>query len=532
LDHLVPFFHEKESQMQGKTLLYVFLALMIGMAACAPLKSMAVQVPEPDYWPTEGWQSSTPEAQGMDSAQLANMLEDIASKETNIYSVLVIRNGYLVTEAYFHPYTRDTKMHIQSVTKSVISILVGRAISDGLIKSADEKLVDFYQNRVFENQNQEKDAILLKHLLSMSSGLACSEILSSGPQMEQSSGWVQFVLDSSLANKPGKVFGYCNGNAHLLSAILEKGTGMSTREYANQVLFEPLGIPTVGESDWAGDPQNITNGGWGLHLRPIDMAKLGFLYLNQGQWDGQQIVPAEWVAESITQHIQKDDGNGYGYLWTVYPESDHYAALGLGGQQIHVYPSRNLIVVVTAALEAFAGTPAIDSMLNDYILPSIQSEDTLAENSNSFARLHESIETAANPGQFVPPLPAIALDISGSTYTFEKNNPLGWDHLEFAFREGAPTAHLQLQDFPVLEIGLDNIYRLSTGEAIGELFLRGRWRDEQTFVIDYPYPPYGPPLLGELGETEYRFKFSGDQLEVTVEELIFGGEPLSIKGSR
>jgi CubicO group peptidase (beta-lactamase class C family) len=518
--------------MKGKTLLCFFLALMTGIAACAPSKSVSVQVPEPEYWPTEGWKSSTPEAQGMDSAQLADMLEDIASQETNIYSLLVIRNGYLVAEAYFPPYTRNTKMHIQSVTKSVISILVGKAISDGFIKSTDEKLVDFYPNRVFENKNEEKDAIQLEHLLSMSSGLACSEILSSGPQMEQSSDWVQFVLDSPLENEPGKVFGYCNGNPHLLASILEKSTGMSAREYANQVLFEPLGIPSVAESDWAGDPQKITNGGWGLHLRPIDMAKLGFLYLNHGQWNGQQIVPAKWVTESTTQHIQKDDGNGYGYLWTVYPESDHYAALGLGGQQIHVYPSQNLIVVVTAALQSFAGTPAIDMLLSDFILPSIQSDHSLAENPDGFARLQKNIETAAHPIRPVPTLPATALEISGSTYTFEKNNPLAWDHLEFAFKEGAPTAQVQLEDFPALEMGLDNIYRRSTSEEIGEMFLRGRWVDEQTFVIDYPYPPYGSAVLGELGETEFRFKFSGDELEVTVKELIFGGEPISIKGSR
>jgi hypothetical protein len=189
-------------------------------------------------------------------------------------------------------------------------------------------------------------------------------------------------------------------------------------------------------------------------------------------------------------------------------------------------------VVVTAALETFAGTPAIDTMLNEYILPSIQSEHSLAEDPGDFARLQKNIETAAHPIQPVPTLPATALDISDSTYTFEENNPLGWSHLEFAFEEGAPTAQIQLEDFPLLEIGLDNIYRRSTSEEIGELFLRGRWQDEQTFVIDYPYPPYGTAVLGELGKTEFRFKFSGDELEVTVEELIFGGEPLSIKGSR
>jgi CubicO group peptidase (beta-lactamase class C family) len=500
-------------------------------AGCGPSKSVSIQVPEPDYWPTSGWQSSTPEAQGMDSAQLADMLEDISENETSIHSVLVIRNGYMVTEAYFHPYTRDTKMHIQSVTKSVIGMLVGKAISDGYIKSDDEKLLDFYPNRIFANPSRQKSSIRLKHLLSMSSGLDCAEFSSSGPSMEQSSGWVQFMLDLPMTDGPGKRFGYCNGNAHLLSSILEKSTGMSTREYANQELFELLGIPIVAESDWGSDPQKITLAGYGLHLRAVDMAKLAFLYLNNGKWEGQQIIPAQWVADSTTEHVQKDDGSGYGYLWTVYPESGHYAALGLGGQQIHVYPSRNLIMIVTAALESFAEAPEIEKMLNNSILPAVKSDQPLAENIDGLARLQTNIETAANPLQPIPPLPGTALDISGSTYTFGENI-LGWENLQFVFEEGSKTAQLHLSDYPVLEVGLDNIYRLSTGESIGELLLRGRWADEQTFIIDYPYPAAGTPVLGELGETEFRFKFIGDTLEVTAEQLIFGGEAVMIQGSR
>jgi CubicO group peptidase (beta-lactamase class C family) len=456
---------------------------MIWAAACAPAHSRLPAGDPPDYWPTEGWQSSTPEAQGMDSAPLADMLEEIATRGTNIHSVLVIRNGYMVTEAYFHPYQRDTKIHVQSVTKSVISMLVGRAIEDGYIKSVEEKLLDLYQDRAVQEDREAKDAIRLKHLLSMSSGLACSNPFSSGPHMEQSPDWVQFVLDTPMADEPGRVFGYCNENAHLLAAILERASGLSARAYANQKLFEPLGIPRVDEVDWAGDPQRITNGGFGLHLRPIDMARLGFLYLNQGQWDGQQIIPAEWVAESTTQHIQKDDGDGYGYLWTVYPDSDHYAALGLGGQQIHIYPSRNLLVVVTAALESFAGTPDIDALLNDYILPSIQSDDPLAEDPAALSRLQENLARAAHPVQPVLPLPATALDISDNIYTFE-TNPMGWTNIQFFFEEGAPTAQLSLQDWPMLEVGLDNLYRHSTGEEGEDLLLRGRWVDEQTFIVE------------------------------------------------
>jgi len=516
--------------MTPRTIVCIFLTLILLITGCTPAESVSVQAPEPDYWPTAGWQSSTPEAQGMDSTLLAEMLAGIKANQSQIHSILVVRNGYMVTEAYFHPYARDTKMHIQSVTKSVIGMLVGKAIGDGYIPSEDEKLVDFYPDRIYQNQGRAKSSIRLKHLLSMSSGLDCQEFSPSGPRMEESSGWVQFMLDLPMAGSPGKAFEYCNGNAHLLSSILEKSTGMSAREYANQALFQPLGISTVDELDWGSDPQRITLAGYGLHLRPVDMAKLAFLYLHNGQWDGQQIIPAGWVADSTTEQIQKEDGSGYGYLWTVYPEDGHYAALGLGGQQIHVYPSRNLIVVVTAALESYAEAPEIETMLSAYILPAIKSDSPLAENPDASARLQAVIETAANPVLDVPPLPGTAFEISGSTYTFEEN-PVGWETLEFVFEPGAPTAQTVFNGIP-LQVGLDHIYRVSDNWPGGEILLRGGWLEEDVFVVDYPYPIIGLATLGELGETEYQFKFSGDQMEVTVKQLVFGGEPFVFTGTR
>jgi hypothetical protein len=364
----------------------------------------------------------------------------------------------------------------------------------------------------------------------MSSGLDCQEFSGSGPRMEQSDRWVRFILDRPMVSKPGETFGYCNGNAHLLSAILEKSTGLSAREFANTELFELLGIPAVFATDWGSDPQKITTGGYGLRLRPVDMAKLAFLYLHQGQREDMQLIDPQWVDESTTQQVQKEDGSGYGYLWTLYPEAGHYAALGLGGQQIHVYPSKDLLVVVTASLESYAEAPEMEKMLNEYILPAVKSERPLAKHPDGYSRLTSAIETMANPVQRVPALPVTALDISGKTYTFGENL-LGWEDLEFGFEDESKTAWLHLNDCPVLEIGLDNVYRLSNGEAIGELLLRGRWADEQTFIVDYPYPTAGATVLGDLGETEFRFKFTGDQLEVTVEQSVFGGEPLIVVGS-
>jgi CubicO group peptidase (beta-lactamase class C family) len=514
-----------------KKLACLIILLVLVITGCAPYQTVSVDNPNTAYWPTTEWQNSSPEAQGMDSLLLAQMLEDIVDNQTNIYSVMVIRNGYLVADAYFHPYTRDTKVHIQSVTKSVIGMLVGRAIQMGAVKSADETLVSFFPGRVFINDSQAKEAIRLSHLLSMTSGLDCQEFSATGSKMEQSSGWVQFMLDLPVESKPGTKFGYCNGNAHLLSAILEKTTTMNAREFANQELFGPLGIPVVDEADWGSDPKGYSIGGYGLHLRPVDLAKLALLALQNGKWEDQQMLAANWMAESTTQKITKEDGSGYGYLWTVYPKQGRYAALGLGGQQIHVYPAKNLIVVVTAGLPSYAEAPEIEKMLTGYILPSVKSDTPLQENPQGLARLLAGIQTAANPALSVAALPATVLEISGKVYNFAEN-PFGWQNLQIVFTPDTPTAKLYFNDSAALEVGLDNLYRLSDSPLLGKVLLRARWVDDQTLVADYPYPISGPTKLGELGETEMRFYFSGEQLEVTIKPLIFGGESITIIGKR
>lgn len=218
--------------MKNKTGLFVLLISIFLASGCGPLTPTRTPLPAPAPVLVEGLSVSTPETQGMDSVLLAQMLEEISASKTKIYSVIVLRHGKLVTEAYFHPYTRETKMHIQSVTKSVVGALVGKAVSRGALKGVDETLLDYFPNRMVANLGQAKEAIQIRHLLSMSSGLDCQEFSAAGPKMEQSSGWVQFMLDLPVVSQPGTKFGYCNGNVHLLSAILEKTTGQSAREYA------------------------------------------------------------------------------------------------------------------------------------------------------------------------------------------------------------------------------------------------------------------------------------------------------------
>lgn len=514
-----------------KKVFCAFLLLAVLISGCVPSKSVSMAVPEPASWPNQAWQTASPEDQGMDSGLLAQMLEEAAAEGTNLYSMVIVRNGVVVTEAYFHPYTRDTATHVQSITKSVIGLLVGRAIALGKIKSVEETLVSYFPGRVFANPSEEKEAIRLSHLLSMTSGLDCQEFSGTGPKMEQSNGWVQFMLDLPVVAKPGTQFNYCNGSVHLLSAIVEKTTGMTAREFANQELFAPLGIAPVEKIDWGSDPKGYTLGGYGLHLRPVDVAKLALLALHNGKWAGEQLLPVDWMAESTTQHIAKEDGSGYGYLWTVYPEKGRYAALGLGGQQIHIVPQKNLIVVVTAGLNSYAEAPEIEKMLDTFILPAVKSDQPVAAAPENLKRLQMAIEGLANPVQPVAQLPAVAAEVSKSVYQFDEN-PFGWQQMQLVFTPNESSAQLFFNGGAEIAIGLDNLFRMTDSPQLGKVLLRGGWVDDQTFVVDYPYAMSGYPRLGELGETEMRFHFAGDTLEVENIPQIFGGETIRLTAHR
>ncbi|MBN2006849.1 MAG: serine hydrolase [Anaerolineae bacterium] len=318
------------------------------------------------YWPTEGWRTSTPEAQGMDSQKLAQMLAAVEEQKLALHSLLIVRNGYLVSETYFGSYQQDT-LHIQySCTKSFVATLIGIAMDKGYIDRTDRNVLDFFPESTFENPDDRKKAMTLDDLLTMRSGLDWEEGDPAYRAMYQSSNWVKFVLDLPMASQPGSEFNYCSGCSHVLSAILQQTTGMSSRDFAEKTLFEPLGISKV---RWEADAKGISIGGWGLQITPRDMAKLGYLYLHNGQWDGQQIVSAEWVRNATQQHTGTGgDVLGYGYQWWTYPSLAAYTALGRDGQTIFVIPDADLIVVTTAAI---GGHDEIFQLIEQYVVPAV-----------------------------------------------------------------------------------------------------------------------------------------------------------------
>jgi CubicO group peptidase (beta-lactamase class C family) len=334
---------------------------------------------KPDYWPTKVWRTASPESQGVDSKLLENMLDMIWKKDLNIDSVLVVRNGYIVLDAYSYLLDSDRKHNIYSCTKSVSSALIGIAIDKGYIKGVNQSVLDFFPKRVAENLDANKKAMTLEHLLTMTTGLECRDSYlyhwNGIWQMRSSEDWVQFVIDLPMAEAPGTRFEYCNGASFLLSAILQKQTGMNAMTFAHKHLFGPLGISDV---TWPSNSQGITIGYSELHLRPQDMAKIGYLYLNDGVWDGKRIISSKWIKTSTRKHIAATLLPGYGYQWWIV-SPDIYTAVGHQGQFIMIAPEKNLLAVFTSSLGPQDFYSPL-GLLAAYIIPAAKSSTPLPEN--------------------------------------------------------------------------------------------------------------------------------------------------------
>jgi CubicO group peptidase (beta-lactamase class C family) len=349
------------------------LMLVVVLTACTPTSILiptttaipSKATPTGPYWPTEGWRTSTPEEQGMDSQKLEAMLTEIKERKIDVHSLLVIRNGYLVSESYFGPYQQDLKQDMQSVGRSFTSVLIGIAIDKGYINGVDQKILAFFPKRTFENLDEQKEAMTLDDVLTMRSGLE-GENDPYYRAMQNSPDWIQYLLDKPIVDPPGSRWSYCAGCSHILTTILQETTGMNPHDFAEQYLFKPLGISA---GPWMTDPAGIPYGAGGFNLTPRDMAKLGYLYLRKGQWDGQQIVSSEWVETSTRTHADVDVNAhfGYGYHWFTVPEMRGYAALGGGGQIILVIPESDLVIVTTAKTEE-----SLFELFGKYILPAVK----------------------------------------------------------------------------------------------------------------------------------------------------------------
>jgi CubicO group peptidase (beta-lactamase class C family) len=336
-----------------------------------------------DYWPTLGWRESAPVYQDLNAARLDQARDELTQHYPNIHSLLIVRNGYLVYEHYTNGMGPEMPQNVKSVTKSVLSALVGLAIQTGDINSLKDRLGDFFPDQFTSADDPRKREITVHDLLRMRSGIEWVEWSGCTQHMTASRDWIRFVLDQPLEVPPGERHSYSTGDTQLLSGVLTKATGMSALDFADMYLFGPLGITN---RSWASDPQGYTVGGSELTITPRDMAKFGYLYLNEGLWDGDQVIPVAWVRESTAQQSLANaaDGTrpeiGYGYLWWLRTQGGYQSAMavGFGGQFIYVIPDLDLVVVMTAKTNRvppmFADNRMIRefNVVEDLIIPAVK----------------------------------------------------------------------------------------------------------------------------------------------------------------
>lgn len=308
-----------------------------------------------DYWPTNGWRCQAMENHNIDPRKMS-IADDYAKNDPWARALLVIKNGYIVYEKYYGRGSRESSTHLWSITKSFISTLIGIAIDKGYINSIDQLMTDYMpQYPKFNN-------IKIKHVLTQTTGLNWKEEGDSWGRWIYSSDWNLNALNRGQANEPGEAFLYSSANSHFLSGLIFESTGKTVGEFAQENLFIPLGIKynrlmeTIIYSSWdeykenlpnswRQDPMGLEIGGFGLYLTARDMAKLGFLFLNKGQWNGKRIVSTEWVEEATRDHITSPH---YGYQWWIHSYKEHpsFNASGFGGQLISIVPSLDLVVVI------------------------------------------------------------------------------------------------------------------------------------------------------------------------------------------
>jgi CubicO group peptidase (beta-lactamase class C family) len=483
----------KEPTVKRITLLALSAVLMISATA-----TVAAAFPQ-DYWPTDGWRTSSPEDQGMISRTLAAGVDYAVSADIDVHSLLVVRNGYLVLDAYFYPFAADTRHDIASVTKTVTSTLIGIAIDKGLVRDVDVPVLDFFEEMDIDNVDERKRSMTIEDLLTMRSGLACYAEPNEPTlfKMISQPDWIQFALDLPMIDEPGTRYEYCSCNSHLLSAIIRKATGSKALEFAEQALFEPLGIADVA---WPTDPQGLDNAGWGsLRMTPHDMAKIGFLYLNGGRWDEQQVISSEWIEDAWTKKVSFPDEagiDGYGRNWWIVSSLGAYGAMGRGGQRIWVAPDMNMVVVLTGASEEDDAELKRQSLLVSYLIGSIESDGAISQDYEGRSLLESKVAAVGSPrpleGGKQSELPKMAEMVSGKTYILEPN-PYGLATFSVVFAdEDEALLRVSLvtydaDDNPDLElrVGLDGTCRVSPGRFGLPATMTGYWENDDRLVLEF-----------------------------------------------
>ncbi len=354
-------------------MLRLLLPLLL-LAGCSSANRVLAPLGEDEPLPTV-----TPEAVGLDAWYLENAARQLAEREDDheVHSMLVVRGGRLAFERYYNGHGRDNPHDLRSATKSITSLLTGIAFERGALADTDTPLMYILGDNYPEVKN--KGDLTLRHLLTMSSGLDCDDgdrrTRGQEDRMYRSTDWVDYFLSLDRTFAPGDSTRYCTGGVIALGEAIAQSTSQDIATFADETLFRPLGIRNY---EWARfDGGRKVDTGGHLLLTPQGMAKIGLLVLNQGRWDGQQVVSADWIEESTQPHTTMR-GEPYGYLWWLGPlrygekTVDVISARGNGGQAILIVPEYDLVAVFTGGFYNSDRVGAIYEIFYSAVLPSVK----------------------------------------------------------------------------------------------------------------------------------------------------------------
>jgi CubicO group peptidase (beta-lactamase class C family) len=374
--------------------IYIVCLIIVLILSCSP-RTTKWGLPQHDYTYQapekigDGWECSDLKTEGVGPKKISELMWNILKGDIkNIHSILLVKNGKLIFEEYFYGYNRDKSHYLASVTKSVASALIGIAMDQNYIEGISQGGLDKTVLELFPEygnvirSDAEKENLLFRHILSMTAGIDWDEQtfsylnpLNDMYRARISNDSIRYLLKKPVVAEPGTVFNYNSMLSVMLTRIIAKSSGMLTNEFAELYLFNPLGIDNY---SWDRLEDGVLDAAGGLHMRPRDMAKIGYLFLNEGKWKGKQIISKEWITESARAHATHDLGYGYGYQWrsvttTISNQKiDVFWASGHGGQRIFVIPTLDLVAVFTSKVfdNPLGGfRPA--GILKHYIIPSM-----------------------------------------------------------------------------------------------------------------------------------------------------------------
>ncbi len=361
---------------------------------------------------------SAPEAQGIPSAAILAFLTDIQQNIHDLHSLMLLRHGHVVAEGWWAPYAPAHPHMLYSLSKSFTSTAVGLAVAEGRL-TVDDRVVDFFPDELPETVGEHLSTMRVRHLLSMATGHGAD---TTGAMRENPDGdWVAAFMAQPVAHEPGTWFVYNSGATYMLSAILHKLTGETLLDYLQPRLFEPLGIT---DPTWESCPRGVNVGGWGLSIKTEEIARFGQLYLQRGEWQGQQLVPAAWVAEATSSQVDNNNGHspnvdwqqGYGYqFWRC--QHGAYRGDGAFGQFCIVLPEQDAVIAITAGV---SNMQALLDRVWLHLLPSMDA-NPLPADQVAQEQLNANLASLALQPQAGEASAPVAATVTGRTYTFAAN---------------------------------------------------------------------------------------------------------------